>query len=70
MKNSNKSSGVPTYMDDMTIKIIRNGKSKADKEFMINDPRFNPETMKRRAERRSITSRSKWKKDMIERFSK
>jgi hypothetical protein len=58
----------PEYMDDVTVRLIRDGVLKKDREFLMDDPRFTPEAMKLRADRRSVSLRQKWKKKMVEKF--
>ena len=67
-KNNKKTEigSVPSDSDDFEVNAIRSGKSKADREFMMNDPRFTPEAMEKRQKVRLASIRREWKKKVIE----
>ncbi len=60
----------PSYFDDMSVKIVRNGTSKEDKNFMMDDPRFTPEAMEKRARLNSLKIRRTSKKNILTKFSR
>ena len=58
----------PTLNDDVTVRMIRSGNSKADKNFLMDDPRFSPEAMEERRNKRSIRNRREWKSEMLQKY--
>lgn len=46
------------------------GKSEADKNFLMDDPRFTPEAMKKRSQLQSVKLLRNAKKGLLEKFGK
>ena len=74
MKRINKTKIIvplePTPEDDFTIRLIRSGASKADKNFLLDDPRFSPEAMEERRNKQSLQNRREWRSHLLEKYGK
>jgi len=60
----------PSFFDDLSIKLIRRGKSTEDKNFLMDNPLFSPEAMEKRSKQASLAIKRKSKKEMLAKFGK
>ena len=69
-KTTKDDPAIPSQSDDLNVCFVRMGTSRADKNFMINDPRFSEEAMNARREKRSAKWHREMKKELLAKFGK
>lgn len=61
---------LPDSCYDRMVRSIRDGNSKADKDFLKDNPHFTEEAMEKRKQARNAAMKKSFKKDLLEKFGK